>query len=322
MLSDGRARAQRGDDVVIGWVEGHGRAAIRDQAALLEWVPPRKLTYRDTEFEDLDVAGVLERNPGVVLVDELAHASVEGRKRYDDVLVLLAGGIHVMTTLNIANLQSARDVAARIVGAGALECVPDDLVRAGDVVLVDLPAEALRARIASGQVYSREDAGGALANYFQGSNLALLSKLAHAWLDGWVDEAFAFLDREATDRPRVIAGISSSTQGMAVIEHAAVLAGEESAQLDVVHVDLQDGRGHSRERLGQYREMAESVGARYREVQGVDAAETLGDLALREGAHRVVVGARRSRFGIRLRGSVAAHIRRRASVLSVDEVQG
>ena len=235
------------------------------------------VTYRGSEFEDLDVSAVIERRPDVVLVDELAHTSPDGRKRYEDVEDILDAGIDVLTTVNVANLLSVRDVAARITGAGALEGVPDDVVRAGDVVLVDLPPEALRRRIASGQVYSADRVGGALANYFRPSNLALLSQLARSWLDGTVDETFAFLDREAAGRPKVIAGVSSSTRGRAVIEHAAVLAGEDDAELDVVHVDLQDGLGHSQERLDQYREMAENVGARFREVLGVMPPTRLGD---------------------------------------------
>src|SRR5262249_52241861 len=151
--------------------------------------------YRGSVFEELDVAGVLEQQPDVALVDELAHTSADGRKRHDDVGELLAAGIDVLTTVNVAHLMSVRDIAARITGAGALECVPDEFVLGGDVVLVDLPAEALRRRIASGQVYSVDRVGGALANYFRPSNLAALSVLARAWLEGTVDETFSFLDR-------------------------------------------------------------------------------------------------------------------------------
>jgi two-component system sensor histidine kinase KdpD len=320
MLEDGWARAQVGDDVVVGWVERHGRAATREQAVRFEIVPPRTVLYRGVEFEDLDVPAVLARRPDVVLVDELAHTDPDGSTRFGDVEQLLGAGIDVMTTLNVANLLSVRDIAARITGAGALEGVPDEVVRAGDVVLVDLPPEALRRRIASGQVYSADGVGGALANYFRPSNLATLSELARAWLDGSVEETFAFLEREAAGRPKVIAGVSSSIRGQAVIERAAVLAGEDDADVDVVHVDLQDGLGRPQEPLDRYREMAENVGARFREVRGTNAADTLGDIALREGASRVVVGTRRSRLGNLVRGSVASRIRRRAPGLEVDEV--
>jgi two-component system sensor histidine kinase KdpD len=169
-------------------------------------------------------------------------------------------------------------------------------------------------------VYSTDRVGGALANYFRPSNLALLSQLARAWLDDSVDETFAFLDREVAERPKVIAGVSSSTRGQAVIERAAVLAGEDDAELEVVHVDLEDGLGHPQERLDRYREMAENVGARYREVRGTNAADALSEIARRERAGRVVVGTRRSRLGNLVRGSVASRIRRRAPALQVDEV--
>jgi len=320
MLADGWARAQTGEHVVIGWVERHGRAATREQALRLDVVPPRTFRYHGIEFEDLDVSAVIDRRLDVVLVDELAHTNPEGRKRYEDVEELLHAGIDVMTTVNVANLLSVRDVAARITGVGALEGVPDEVVRAGDVVLVELPPEALRRRIASGHVYSTDRVGGALANYFRPSNLALLSQLARAWLDDSVDETFAFLDREVAERPKVIAGVSSSTRGQAVIERAAVLAGEDDAELEVVHVDLEDGLGHPQERLDRYREMAENVGARYREVRGTNAADALSEIARRESAGRVVVGTHRSRLGNLVRGSVASRIRRRAPGLQVDEV--
>ncbi|HEX4531793.1 MAG TPA: universal stress protein [Acidimicrobiia bacterium] len=320
MLRDARTRAEAGDDVVVGWVERHGRAATREQAQRLEIVRPRAVAHRGASFEDLDVSAVIERHPDVVLVDELAHTGVDGRARYRDVQELLGAGIDVMTTVNVANLVSVRDVAARITGAGALEGVPDDVVRAGDVVLVDLPPDALRRRVADGLVLSADGVGGALANYFRPSNLQLLDTLARSWLDGGVDETFAFLDREAPARQKVIAGVSSSIRGQAVIERAAVLAGEDDAELEVVHVELQDGLGRQPERLEHYREMAQSVGARYREVYGVNAADTLGDLARSERARRVVVGARRSRLTNLVRGSVAARIRRRAPGIDVDEV--
>jgi two-component system sensor histidine kinase KdpD len=320
MLSEGSRRAEGGKNVVVGWVERHGRAATRERALQLDIVPPRTVSYRGSAFEELDVASVLEREPDVVLVDELAHTNVDGRRRYEDVAELLDAGIDVMTTANVANLMSVRDVAARITGAGALEGVPDEFVRAGDIVLVDLPPDALRRRIASGQVYSADRVGGALANYFRPSNLTALSTLAQAWVDGTVDETFSFLDREAAGRPKVIAGVSSSPRGEGVLHRAAVLAGEDDAELIVVHVDVADGLARGRERLAQYRQMADDVGARYQEVPGRDVASTLADVAERERAGRVVVATRGSRLGKLVRGSVATRIRRRAPDLTDDEV--
>jgi len=322
MLAEARRRARAGDEVVIGWLERHERPAGGDRAMPFGMVAPRTVSYRGSAFEELDVTGVLAQQPGVVLVDELAHTSVDERKRHDDVGVLLAAGIDVMTTVNIANLMSVRDIAARVTGAGALEGVPDEFVRSGEVVLVDLAPEALRRRIASGQVYSADRVGGALANYFRPSNLAALSELAKAWLDGTVEETFSFLDRAAVDRPKVIAGVSSSPRGGAVIERAAVLAGDDNADLVVVHVALDDGLGRHEDRLDQYRRMADDVGARYREVRGATAADSLAAEAINEGAHRVVIAAHGSRLAKLLRGSVASRVRRLAPGVQVDEVKG
>jgi two-component system, OmpR family, sensor histidine kinase KdpD len=201
---------------VVGWVERHGCAATREQAVQLEIVPPRTVTYHGVEFDDLDLAAVLERRADVVLVDELAHTSPDGRKRYEEVQQLRDAGIDVITTVNVANLLSVRDIAARITGAGALEGVADEVVRSGEVVVIDLPPEALRRRIADGQVYSTDAVGGALANYFRPSNLALLSKLARAWLEGSVDETFAFLaprGGRTSEGPRRRVELGSGTRG-------------------------------------------------------------------------------------------------------------
>jgi two-component system sensor histidine kinase KdpD len=320
MLTEGGRRARAGETVVIGWVERHGRAVTCERALQLDIVPPRTLAYQGSAFEELDMASVLEREPDVVLVDELAHTNVDGRKRYEDVAELLAAGIDVMTTANVANLMSVRDIAARITGAGALEGIPDELVRGGDMVLVDLAPEALRRRIASGQVYAADGVGWALTKYFRPANLVGLSNLARAWTEGTVGETFSFLDRAAAGRPKVIAGVSSSPRGERVIQRAAVLAGEDDAELIVVHVDLADGLRHWEQRLDRYHQLADDFGARYQEVHGTDAARSLADVAVRERASRVVVAARSSRLANALRSSVATRIRRRAPDLVVDEV--
>jgi two-component system, OmpR family, sensor histidine kinase KdpD len=320
MLAEARQRAEAGEMVVIGWLESHERPATGDQSLPFAIVSPRTVTYRGSVFEELDVAGVLEQQPRVALVDELAHTTTDGRKRHEDVAELLAAGIDVMTTVNVANLMSVRDIAARITGAGALEGVPDEFVRTGEVVLVDLRAEALRRRVASGQVFSADRVGGALAKYFRPSNLAALSELARAWLEGTVTETFSFLNRAPGERPTVIAGVSSSSRGAAVIERAAVLAGDDEADLVVVHVDLDDGLGRHRDRLERYRQMADEVGARYREVHGTDIAGSLAAVAINERADRVVIAAHGSRLTKLLRGSVASRIRRLAPGVEVDEV--
>lgn len=230
MLNDGWRRSEGGERVVVGWIERHGRAETQAQLHNLEVVPRRSVDYRGSRFDELDVAAIMARQPDVALIDELAHTHVDGtRKRWEDAAELLAAGLSVMTTVNVANLVSARDFAARVTGVGTVESVPDEFVRSGDVVLIDPPPEALRRRIAAGNVYTADTVGGALASYFHMSNLAALGELARAWMAGSLGEVGpAVLGREGVGplarRPTVLAGVSGSGWGEHVIHSAIVRA--------------------------------------------------------------------------------------------------
>jgi len=181
MLAEGRRRAENGERVVVGWLESHGRPETGRQLGGLEVIAPRTVAYRGAVFADFDALAVIASGADVVLVDELAHATADRtRQRWEDVADVLGAGPDVITTLNVAHLRSVRDYAARVTGAGSVACVPDEFVRAGEVVLVGLPADALRRRIASGAVYSAGQVGGALADYFRAANLRALSELARA----------------------------------------------------------------------------------------------------------------------------------------------
>jgi two-component system sensor histidine kinase KdpD len=188
MLSEGRRRADGGAHVVVGWVEHHGRSGTRTQLGDLELVAPKSVSYRGRTFADLDSEAVLATGADLVLVDELAHTSPDGsRTRSEEVAAIRTAGLDVLTTTNVANLGSVRDYAARLTGRRTVECVADDFIRSADVVLVDLPSEALRQRIASGRVYSAERVEDALAGYFRASNLEALRRLAQAWMTDTVD---------------------------------------------------------------------------------------------------------------------------------------
>jgi len=190
MLAEGRHRAENGERVVVGWIESHGRPETSRQLGGLEVIAPRTAAYRGTVFADFDAQAAIDSGAEVVLVDELAHATADRtRQRWQDVADVLRAGLDVVTTMNVAHLRSVRDYAARITGVGSVACVPDEFVRAGEVVLVDLPAEALRQRIASGAVYSAGQVGGALADYFRAANLRALSELARAWMAGTAETA-------------------------------------------------------------------------------------------------------------------------------------
>ena len=186
MLNEGRRRRDRGTDVVVGVVETHGREKTAAQIGDLEVVPRRTVDYRDATFEEMDVDAVLARRPGVALVDELAHTNVPGsrnEKRWQDVDELLDAGITVISTLNIQHLESLNDVVERITGSAQRESIPDEIVRRADQIeLVDMSPEALRRRMAHGNVYPAERIDAALGNYFRVGNLGALRELALLWV--------------------------------------------------------------------------------------------------------------------------------------------
>jgi two-component system sensor histidine kinase KdpD len=327
MLREGRRRAQRGGGVVIGWVERHERDETRAQRDDLEVVPPRMVAYRGHTFPELDVPAALATGADVVLVDELAHTWPDGsRERWQDVDDLLAAGREVLTTANVANLRSVRDYAARITGAGTVESVPDEFVRRGEVVLVDLPAEALRRRIAAGKVYDLDRVGGALAEYFRVPNLEALSELARGWMEGRAEEVGEeILQRRGLvdpgERPLIIAGVSESDWGEPVIRRATRIAEGCDGDLLVVHVNVADGSAHhDRGTLERYRDMAAEVGGSYLVVEGTAPADGLADVARARGAERVVVARHRSRLGELARGSVASRLRRLLPDVGISEV--
>ena len=206
MLNEAHRRAERGTDVVIGLVETHGRARTAALLAGLESVPRRRVTYRGAVLEELDVDAVLAHRPQVALVDELAHSNVPGSrnaKRWQDVEELLAAGIDVLSTVNVQHLESLNDVVRTITGVPQRETVPDEVVRAADQVeLVDITPEALRRRMAHGNIYAPDKVDAALGNYFRPGNLTALRELALLWLAGRVDEQL--------DRYRVEHGISAT----------------------------------------------------------------------------------------------------------------
>ena len=185
MLGEARRRAGRGTDVVVGYVETHGRALTAALLEGLEVMPRKTMTYRGSAFTELDVDAVIARRPQVVLIDELAHTNIPGSrnaKRWQDIEEILDAGITVISNVNIQHLESLNDVVQQITGVAQRETVPDEVVRrAGQVELVDMAPEALRRRMAHGNIYPPEKIDAALANYFRVGNLTALRELALLW---------------------------------------------------------------------------------------------------------------------------------------------
>jgi two-component system, OmpR family, sensor histidine kinase KdpD len=316
MLNEGRRRRDRGTDVVVGFVETHGRVRTAEQIADLEVVPRRKLDYRGAVFEEMDVDAVLARHPEVALIDELAHTNVAGcrnGKRWQDVSELLDAGIDVISTLNIQHLESLNDVVEGITGVRQRETIPDDVVRSAEQIeMVDQTPEALRRRMAHGNIYGPEKIDAALANYFRPGNLAALRELALLWVADRVDDALElYRERHGITRPwetreRVVVAITGAPGSEVLIRRAARIAERSRGELLGVHVETESGLAESASDIvADHRRLLEQVGGVFREVTGSDVATSLIEFARAENATQIILGAsRRSRWQELIQGSV------------------
>ncbi|SDJ13888.1 osmosensitive K+ channel signal transduction histidine kinase [Frankineae bacterium MT45] len=315
MLEEGNRRLSRGADVVIGLVETHGRAHTRDAMGKLEVIARRHIRYRDRDFEEMDTDAILSRHPDVVLVDELAHSNVPGSpnaKRWEDIEILLAAGIDVLSTLNIQHLESVNDVVEKVTGIPQRETVPDAVVRqAEQIQLVDQTPEALRRRMAHGNIYAAEKVDAALSNYFRAGNLTALRELALLWVADRVEEG---LQRYRSDhdiveswetRERVVVALSGRAEDAALIRRAARIAVRTGgAALSSVHIAGSDGLlGADPTALTSQRALTESLGGSYHVVRGDDPATSLVEFARAMNATQLVLGAsRRPQLRARLIG--------------------
>jgi two-component system, OmpR family, sensor histidine kinase KdpD len=308
MLGEAHRRLDRGTDVVGAVVETHGRKKVAELLAGIEMVPPKHIEYRGKRFPELDVEAVLHRQPQVVLVDELAHTNTPGSKnpkRWQDVEELLDAGITVVTTVNVQHLESLNDVVTQITGIEQQEKVPDEVVRAAEQVeLVDITPEALRRRLAHGNIYAPERVDAAMSNYFRRGNLTALRELALLWLADQVDAALEKYREEnrITDtweaRERVVVAVTGGPESETLVRRAFRIASKASAELMVVHVVRGDGlSGVSAPQMGKVRELATNLGATLHTVVGDDVPSALLDFARDENATQLVLGtSRRSRW--------------------------
>jgi two-component system, OmpR family, sensor histidine kinase KdpD len=308
MLGEAHRRRERGTDVVVGYVETYGRDKTEQVLQGLEIVPRHSLTYRGTAFTEMDVAAVLARRPEVVLVDELAHTNVPGsrnEKRWQDIEELLDAGITVLSTVNVQHLEGLNDVVERITGITQHETVPDAVVRQADQIeLVDITPEALRRRLAHGNVYPAQKIDAALGNYFRTGNLTALRELALLWVADQVDVALQRYraEHDITEtwetRERVVVAISGGPESETLIRRGRRIAVKAGGDLMVLHVLRGDGlAGVPAHATGRYRRLAEDLGASYHSVVGDDVPAALLDFARGVNATQLVVGtSRRSRL--------------------------
>jgi two-component system, OmpR family, sensor histidine kinase KdpD len=303
MLEEAHRRADRGTDVVVALVETHGRKHTQAMIGDLEVVPRKTIQYRGAEFTEMDIDAVLARKPELAVVDELAHTNVPGSrnaKRWQDVHELLDAGISVLSNVNVQHLESLNDVVAQITGIEQRETVPDAVVRAAEQVeLVDMTPEALRRRMAHGNIYRPEKIDAALGNYFRTGNLTALRELALLWLADKVEDQ---LDKYRADhhinatwetRERVVVALTGGPEGATLIRRAArIAARNKGSDLMAVHVTRSDGlAGADPATLARQRVLVESLGGSYHQVVGSDIPRALLDFARAVNATQIVLGA-------------------------------
>ncbi|MET8502223.1 sensor histidine kinase KdpD [Streptomyces microflavus] len=307
MLSEAHRRVERGTDVVVGFVEHHGRPRTEVMLHGLELLPRREREYRGTAFTEMDVDAVLERAPAVVLVDELAHTNVPGSrnaKRWQDVEALLKAGIDVVSTVNIQHLESLGDVVESITGVRQQETVPDEVVRRADQIeLVDMSPQALRRRMAHGNIYQPDKLDAALSNYFRPGNLTALRELALLWTADRVDEYLQQYRGEHNirttwqARERIVVGLTGGPEGRTLIRRASRLA-EKGAGGEVlaVYIAASDGlKAVSPKELAVQRTLVEDLGGTFHHVIGDDVPSALLEFARGVNATQIVMGVSRRR---------------------------
>jgi two-component system sensor histidine kinase KdpD len=301
MLSEAIRRKSRGEDVVIGVVETHGRKGIAELAQQIEAVPRKKIEYKGTLFEEMDVDAILARRPAVVLVDELAHTNIPGsrhRKRYEDVQELLASGIDLLSTLNIQHIESIAPTVRAITGVTVRETVPDWVpLSASETVMVDLTPEALQNRMKRGDVYGQEKVEQSLKNFFRRGNLIALRELALRQVAEQVDRSLeSYMDSNDIRqnwgvRERLAVCVSGNPSGQYLIARAARLARRIDAELYVLHVDREFGqRQEDAKALEANLRFGENLGAHITRLKGKSVADAIAEFVRNKHITQVMFG--------------------------------
>jgi two-component system, OmpR family, sensor histidine kinase KdpD len=301
MLSEAIRRHSRGEDIIIGLVETHGRKGIAELLPQMEAVPRKKMDYKGTTFEEMDVDAINVRHPQVVLVDELAHTNIPGskhRKRYEDVLELLDARIDVLSTVNIQHIESIAPTVNAITGVVVRETVPDWVLQmAQETVMVDLTPEALQNRMRRGDIYGQEKVEQALKNFFRRGNLIALRELALRQVAEQVDRSLSsYMDEKEIQetwavRERIAVCISSHPRSQYLLARAARMARRIDAELYAVYVDLaQDTTDEDQKTLEANLQFAGSLGATVVRLKGDNVADPVAAFARDKHITQVIFG--------------------------------
>jgi len=301
MLSEGIRRQSRGEDVVIGIIETHGRKGVAELASKLEAVPRREMEYKGASFDEMDVDAILARKPHVVLVDELAHTNVEGSKhtkRYEDVMELLAAKIDVLSTMNVQHIESLMPMIRTITGVQVRETVPDWVMqRVTQIVLADLTPEALQTRMRRGDIYPLDRAERALGHFFRPGNLLALRELALQQVTRAVDRSLeSYMQKEeggksAGVRERIAVCVSSSPAAQYLVARAARMAQRIDAEFLVIYVDIGvDDNPEDQRSLRQNIQFAQNLGAQIVTTKGKKVAEAVAKVVREKHITQVVFG--------------------------------
>ena len=337
MLQEGQAEAEAGHDVVIGYLEPHGRAETLAQADGLEVVPRRRVAYRDTVLEEMDLPAILRRHPELCLIDELAHTNapgVEHHKRYEDIEDVLGAGIDVYSTVNVQHLETLNDQVAELTGIRVRETVPDSILgSADDIVLVDITPESLVERLLAGRVYPGERIQTALNNFFKVENLSALREVALRQVAEEVeakrivvpepgargrDERLIDTAAPQAVGERLLALIKPEARSQRVVRRAWRSAQRLGAELDLLWVADHEPTSEEQEQLDALRRLASVLGAHLILERGDDVALTTQRVAGERGTTYVLMGRPRPRSAIRRLAQPALPFRLLALLPGVD----
>jgi two-component system sensor histidine kinase KdpD len=295
-----RRKSERGQDVVIGLVETHGRKGTIEQMGDLETIPRKKITYKDTVFEEMDTAAIIARHPQWVVVDELAHTNVPGsghEKRYEDVMDILAAGINVLSTMNVQHLESLNDTVTQITGIKVRETVPDWILgEADEIVSVDISPRALINRMERGDIYPSEKVPQALSNFFTEGNLAALREIALREVASEVDRSVQDY-REGHDvhaqwqtKERVMVCISPDRPSDRLLRRGWRIASRLRADIVAVYVSAENLTPAQQRILDADFDLARRLAIPIERVDGRDIAQALADYAMAHQVTEIVIG--------------------------------